>query len=165
MALKVSFSRGSSRILSDTEIDQANAKLDKILSPNFGKGKIRDMIADGLELKRLSEELESGVSGDERAELEKAFYSLAGKIREETDALVEKNGRERSATGVNGETNMSPEGRAQAEPHSRPSNGRPAMVIHVAGDNRLHGVRVSLRNDARTDEPSHDSEEGYMKGR
>lgn len=106
MALKISFANGSSKVISDSEIDRINAKLDKVLSPNFGKGEIRDMIADGLELRRLGEELESGVSGDERAELESTFDTLADKIRDETKALINKNRMEQSAAGANGETDF-----------------------------------------------------------
>ena len=154
-------------MISDSEIDRINAKLDKVLSPNFGKGKIRDMIADGLELRRLGEELESGVSGDERAELESAFDTLADKIRDETKALINKNRMEQSAVEGDGETDFlaadrapNTEGRSHVEPVYRPADGRPAVVIHGAGVGRKLGVRVSLRSEAPADEVARDSDHG-----
>lgn len=89
MALKISFSDGTIKEFDDVEDASMNEKLDKMLSPGFGKGKASRMIADGLELSRLSAILErKSLSRMEKKALEGAFYSLAKKIRDQSQSYL-----------------------------------------------------------------------------
>lgn len=92
MALKISFSDGTFKEFDEAEDASMNEKLDKMLSPGFGKGRASRMIADGLELGRLGEILERKSLNDiEKKALQSAFYSLAKKIREQSESYLNPN--------------------------------------------------------------------------
>lgn len=88
MALKIKFLDGTSKEFTDDEIASINQRLDKVLSPDFGKGTATQMIADSIEMNRLGEALDRGTfSREERQSVEKDFYSLTKKIREDSQSF------------------------------------------------------------------------------
>ncbi|MCT4497995.1 hypothetical protein N0U25_09345 [Pseudomonas sivasensis] len=91
MALKIKFLDGTSKEFTDDEIASINQRLDKVLSPDFGKGMASQMIADSIEMNRLGEALDRGTfSREERQSVEKDFYSLTKKIREDSQSFWRK---------------------------------------------------------------------------
>jgi hypothetical protein len=90
MALKISFSDGVIKEVSDAELARITERLKGVVSETFGKSRVREMISDGLELRRLGDVLETNIRGEERTRLEGTFYSLADKIRRESRELAER---------------------------------------------------------------------------
>lgn len=89
MVLKFSYSDGTSKDFTESEEAEINKSLDRMLSRDFGKGRVRQMIADGLELRRLDEALtQPDLDAAKKQSLRDAFYSLAAKIRKQTKSAV-----------------------------------------------------------------------------
>ena len=88
MALKIKFLDGTSEELTDDEMASVNRRLDQVLPPNFGKGRVSRMVADSIELSRLGEALGRGTfSRAEKKSVENDFYALTKKIREDSQSF------------------------------------------------------------------------------
>jgi hypothetical protein len=142
MALKISFSHGVTKEVSDAELARVTERLKGVVSESFGKGRVRDMISDGLELRRLGDVLETDIDGAERARLEVTFYSLADKIRRESRELAER--QELSAQWVVNEPAWVPP--APMNPNFRKSSDTSAHRVMNQEGARNHGV--SVKRDA-----------------
>lgn len=161
MALKISFSAKSTKEVTEADAARINERLRGLLSPNFGEGLVRDMIKDGLELRRMGDALESDVSGTERRDLESDFYSLAGKIRRETAALVDSKRQESPrVTIVNSPVKTTlPRVNVESFPVTQPAQ---ALIIRGKTvdrrSSRLKPVVVSVNR--KLSEPERDGKKG-----
>lgn len=100
MALKIKFLDGTSEELTDDEMASVNRRLDQVLPPNFGKGRVSRMVADSIELSRLGEALGRGTFGRaEKKSVENDFYALTKKIREDSQSFWRE--KKRAAAGLN----------------------------------------------------------------
>ncbi|PWK45896.1 MULTISPECIES: hypothetical protein [unclassified Pseudomonas] len=138
MALKISFSDGVIKEVSDAELARIGEQLKGVVSENFGKSRVRDMISDGLELRRLGDVLESDIGGDERRRLEVTFYSLADKIRRESQELADRQERESRPQWV---INGSYKGAEVMKPEQhRTADGSVCWVIDSPKSTRFQGA-------------------------
>ena len=88
MALKIKFLDGASEEFTDDEMASINNRLDQVLTPNFGKGRVSRMVADSIELSRLGETLHRGTfTLAEKKSAEHNFYALTKKIREDSQSF------------------------------------------------------------------------------
>jgi hypothetical protein len=84
MPLRIRFSDGTLKELTKEETDTINAKLDTILSPDFGKGFMKTMGDNFHEFMALGEKLCSRkFTGAERESIEQRFYELADTMRDD----------------------------------------------------------------------------------
>ncbi|KWS82153.1 hypothetical protein [Pseudomonas amygdali] len=140
MALKISFSGKSTKVVSADEAARIKERLKSVMPLNPRKTRVRDMIRDGLELRRLGDALESEISEAERSDLESAFYNLAAKIRKETAALVE--GRTQSSSrAVSGSSTAEATPAREGRESSRAIQPAESLVIRGKVD-RKHTSRI-----------------------
>jgi hypothetical protein len=98
MGLKIRHSDGTLQDLTDAEEAAINKRLDKVLSPDFGKGFVKEQSDKFSEFMRLSDLLEldrakKTLSQEVRESISERFYVLADEMREDCNAHM----RERAA--------------------------------------------------------------------
>lgn len=161
MALKISFSGKSTKEVSEDEAARITERLKAVMPPNHRKNRVREMIRDGLELRRLGDALESDVYGAERSDLESAFYSMADKIRIETAALVESNRQRSSRVTFVNSTAEAESAREGVESIGVSQSAQELMIVGKANEKkypRLHSMVVTV--NPKSDKPKRDMNKG-----